>query len=127
MALGNPIQIRLNTEKQAFYESEAARLGVPFAAYLRDRIEASVEAESRTGGMLADVASSIATLRAVVEGGTKKQAGAVPGAKNQSPDDALLLEILLLLRAMAAPEKVKFAQAEVNRQGLKPWTPKGDK
>ena len=40
MALGPPVQLRLEPEKQLIYEAEAAGRGLPLVSYLRRRLEA---------------------------------------------------------------------------------------
>ena len=39
MALGDPIKLRLNPDRQHQYEDEAALRGLPLATYLRQRLE----------------------------------------------------------------------------------------
>lgn len=44
-----------------------------------------------------------------------------PGPVDAHSLEPMLVEILLMLRAMAKPETMRMAQAEVKRRGLSPW------
>ncbi len=107
MTLSDPIQLRLKSDKQLFYQDESARLGKAMSVYLRERLEASDEAHEAIASLRCEVAS----LRLMLEDlGMPKSA---PG--NIEPT---LLEILLLLRQICRPEHLKIAQGELNRLGL---------
>jgi len=44
-------------------------------------------------------------------------------ASNAASTEALLLEILLMLRAVGGPERTRTVRAELQRLGIDPWTP----
>lgn len=124
MALGNPIQIRLNVEKQAIYEDEAARLNKPLATYLRERLEADDSARGGLDTLRYEIGAGLSAIRqAVEEGGGKASGTAIPAAAPSQINNALLLEMVLLLREIGGPERMKRTQAELKRQGLQMWTP----
>ncbi|MVW78083.1 mobilization protein [Bordetella sp. 02P26C-1] len=111
MALGTPIHLRLSPAKQLAYEEEAARVNKPLATYLRERLE--------TGDALI---GEFTALRSEI------RAGLVSGQHanvmiTRQVNDALLLEMVLLLRELGGPERMKRTHAELNRQGVKAWTP----
>lgn len=118
MALGHPIQVRLNPSRQLIYEDEAARQGKPLATYLRERLEALDDEQARSEALRAELANGMAELRGIVERG----GNAAPG--DTSSDPSILLELLILMRTVAGPDKMKMAHAELKRQGMKHWTGK---
>jgi len=118
MALGHPVQVRLNPSRQLIYEDEAARQGKALATYLRERLEAQDDEQARSAALRAELANGMAELRGIVERGGSSATGDSTG------DPRILLELLILMRAIAGPEKLKMAHAELKRQGLKHWTGK---
>lgn len=116
MALGEPIKFRLTPEKHAQYEDEAARLGKPLGTYLRERLEA----DDAVRDELAELRREVVGLHRAVEdlaGEGPRAGGGDEGTK------AVMLEVLLLLRAVAGADKLKMAQGELKRLGLPIWTP----
>ena len=92
MALTDLVTIRLSTEKRFLYESEAASRKQSLGTHLRERLEQS-EALSHQSSK--DTTSS--------------------------QDQGLLLEILLLLRYTASPEKINLVRRELNRLNIPVW------
>ena len=113
--LGNPLTLRLRLEKHAQYEDEAGRLGKPLGTYLRERLEAADE----TRDELLEIRKQLATLRHLIEdladGGPREREG--PGT------NPVQIETLLLLRAIAGPERMKPVMGEMKRLELQTWTP----
>jgi len=111
MSLGHPIQLRLQLEKQFFYQEEAAKLGKPLASYLRDRLDKDDE----TLEAIINLQREVTTLRlmlediAITKTGTSQSAGTV---------DSTSIEMLMLLRQLCRPEQLKIAQSEINRLGF---------
>ncbi len=115
MALGDPIQVRLSPEKQALLEDEAARKGKRLATYVRELLES----ENDLQGALAALRREIASLHHVIEdladtGPRSDQSG--------SGSNAVQIETLLLLRAIAGPERAKVVWGELRRIGYEPWS-----
>ena len=116
MALGEPIKFRLTPEKHAQYEDEAARLGKPLGTYLRERLEA----DDAVRDELAELRREVVGLHRAVEdlaGEGPRAGGGDEGTK------AVMLEVLLLLRAVAGADKLKMAQGELKRLEHEIWTP----
>ena len=101
------VGFRLTSDVWTRYSAEAEAAGVPLATHLRRRLE-------QQDGVIAELAS----LRSVVERGpggrtaTSRELPLPPGG---------LLEVLLLLRVLAGPQKATIAQREVERRGLEVW------
>lgn len=128
MALGDPINIRLTPEKQAIFEEQAAAQGKRLGTYLRERLEGDESARAELDALRHELGLGLTSIRHAVEDGLKKRGSATQSTTSTSSqiNDGLLLEMVLLLRAIGGPEKMKVAQAEIKRQGLNAWTPKKD-
>lgn len=100
MALTNPINIRLSAEKRFLYETEAAYRGQSLGVYLRERLEKS-ETSSQ----------DIQSIRELLEN----------LSPSSSHEQGILLEILLLLRCLAGPEKMLLVQKELKRLNIPVW------
>ena len=96
------VGIRFEREVWARHSAAAQVRGLPLGAYLRQLID---EHER--------VAAALDELRASVERGV--------GEKRERELNAAVLEMLLLLRAIAGPQKSAVMFKEVERQGLEPW------
>lgn len=110
MALGYPIQIRLNPEKKLLYEAEASRRNLPLGTYLRECLEKDND--------LLEVISSLRRAISIV----------VESAQSQtinttfSPiDPSLQIELLLLLRSFVNPAKLQVVHGELKRLGFTIW------
>ncbi|WP_212742450.1 mobilization protein [Rudaea sp. 3F27F6] len=102
--------MRLSLEKHALYESAAVE-GKPLSTYIRDRLAAQDDVLATRRGLR----QSIENLTELV--GTPQRHN-----KDTEQDRAIQIELLLLLRSIASPDKARMAQAEVLRLGLSPWT-----
>lgn len=120
MALGLPIQLRLEPQKQALYEEEAANKGLPMATYLRQRLTKDDVDHERNEALRREINNGMAEIRALLS----ELDGASRGAEGGQLDQSMMLEMLLLLRAVAGPERMKMAHGELKRQGLKIWNGK---
>ena len=103
MTLEAPINVRLSAKQQRQYEAEASRLNMPLASYLRERLEANE-----------NIFEEIASLRRPVD-------RAATTLENNSDNEAIILEILFLLRQMVQPEKMRIAHNELTRLGYNVW------
>jgi hypothetical protein len=131
MALGEPIKLRLPLEKHLAYEQESERLGKTLAAFLRERLElaGAVRTEIETlrrdlggeiaalGRDLAGLHHKVSDLHHSIEAHGPRDANGEPSAGN-----AILTELLLLLRAAAAPDRMAMIHAELRRLGMEVWT-----
>jgi hypothetical protein len=108
MSLRNPINIRLSDEQLIRYENESAKLGIPLATYLRKQLEANENLLEEISALRREVSRAVAFIE-----------------ESGSGEIAAVLEILLLLRQMALPQKVQFAQAELKRLGFTIWSSEG--
>lgn len=89
-----PVGMRLSTEMWARHSVAAQVLGVPLSVYLRQRLEE----QDRTAATLAEIRSSLAHAAAGAE---------ASGEAAISP--SLLVEVVLLLRQLAGPQRVGLA------------------
>ena len=110
MALGNPIQLRLEASRQREYENAAAAEGKPLATYLRERLEQADNNSQALERVRQDLAASVFELRSLIENSTE-----------EGSDQAILLEMLLLIRSLSGVDKLKMAQAELKRKGFSSW------
>jgi len=95
------VGIRFERDVWARHSAAAQARGLPLGAYLRQLIEEHEQ-----------VAAALDELRAAVERGV--------GEKRERALNAALLEILLILREIAGPQRSRAARKEVERQGLAP-------
>lgn len=120
MALGYPIQIRLSAEQQAIYEDEAARLNKPLATYLRERLDSGDRDRAELDMLRQELSTGLCEIRKVIEdhcAGTQTQPTSI-----MHTSDGVLLEILLMLREIGGPERMRRTQAELKRQDFEVWT-----
>lgn len=125
MALGEPIKIRLPVEMQLAYEDKAERLGKTLAAYIRERLESADEFHAEFEAIRTEVGGEVAALRRDIAGIHHRieRRDANSEANGERPaNNALLIELLLLLRANTAPDKMAMIHAELQRLGLDVWT-----
>jgi len=101
-----PVGIRLPREVWVRHSAAAQALGLPLSVYLRQRLDK----EDGT-------AVALAELQAALE----RQAAASPTRDEPRVSHGLLVELLLLLRQVAGPQRADLAQREVERRGLPVW------
>lgn len=115
MTLGPPVKVRLNPVLQAELEREAAHRKLPLATYLRERLRAGSDALVE----IQELRQELTALRRMVEVLAARQAE--PAAAATGATDPALLELLLLMRTTATPDRLRVAQAELRRLGMEPW------
>jgi hypothetical protein len=99
--------VRLSREAWNRYSAEAQAHRLGLATYVRQRLE-------QQDRVVAELA-----LRAAGELGVAEEE---PSASTSPPTDSgTLVEVLLILRSIAGPQKSAVAQKEVERRGLASW------
>ena len=106
------LQLRLDATAHARYSREAASARKPLATYLRELLERRNALEDR----LATIEHALEELAAAA---TTRQA---QPAKTPASDQAVILEMLIVLRQLAGPQKADLAQKELKRRGIAPWS-----
>lgn len=113
--LGHPITLRLTPERKAVLEVAAARRGKPLSTYLRDLIDDAHELHCTLTALQREVTLLHDRLD---DPGERSAAGPAAPAPT-----AIQVETLLLLRALAGPDRMKAVQGELKRLGHEIWTP----
>ena len=102
------IGVRVGRDLWTRFNVEAQALGVSLGTYVRRRLEEQDR-----------FAANLDVLRAAIERGA---ANAPPQASALPPLlEGAIVELLLLLRQIAGPQKSLIAQKEVERRGLPTW------
>lgn len=94
MTLTDLVTIRLSAEKRSLYEIEAAHRKQSLGTYLRERLEQSEVLSHQPSGNTTPPSSH---------------------------EQGVLLEILLLLRYIASPEKLNLVRGELKRLNIPTW------
>lgn len=122
MKLAEAIKVRLREGQAAIYAAEAESRGVGISTYIRERLE---EADSRREE-LASIRAALIELGNKVDElrdqcvGTGNNANAQVQTEPATPT-AVQIETLMLLRAIASPEKLRMIRGELDRQGIEMW------
>jgi hypothetical protein len=103
-----PVGLRLRGDAWERYSAAAQRLGLPLSTYLRQRLDDQDH-----------FADELAALRAELGRKTTTSEPRADGAPAFAP--GLLVEMLLLLRMLAGPQKTTIAQKEVERREMSSW------
>lgn len=102
------VGLRLSRDAWTRFATEAQARGVALGTYLRQRLE---EQER----LIAELA-----LRAAAE--QSAAASAQPAGAAPVSDSGTIVEVLLLLRSIAGPQKSAMVHKEVERRGLSSWS-----
>lgn len=106
------IHLRLSRRTWERYASEATALAKPLATYLRERLEREDE-----------LVAELASIRRAVENLAAAPAHASSTYERGEFPSGMLLEVLLLCRAMAQHQRMETVQAELRRLGVDMWQP----
>jgi hypothetical protein len=109
----DPIPVRLSAQAKASLERDAATQRVLVADLIRERLD-----------LAQMVADSIAALRQDIAFRLGQDDGHRRPAAGPALNDAMLLEMLLLLRTIAGPQKQTMVGGELALHGHTPWQPK---
>ena len=101
------VSVRLSSDAWTRYSAEAHGRGVALGTHLRRRLE-------EQDRLVAELA-----IRAAVE--HSAAAGEQPASSAPASDSGTLVEVLLLLRSIAGPQRSAMVQKEVERRGLSSW------
>lgn len=101
------IHLRLSRTAWERYANEAAAASKSLSTYLRERLDREDE-----------LVAELASIRRAVENLASSAA-----AQGTGSTSSVLLEVLLLCRAMAQHQRTETAQAELRRLGLSVWQP----
>lgn len=116
MALGVPVQLRLEPEKQLIYEAEASARGLTLVGYLRQRLEERDMMHSE----LIVLQNQVSGLRQLVERLVGRQ-GDTSSQASASAQAAMLTELVLLLRNLSKPSNMQVVHGEMKRLGIPIW------
>lgn len=100
-------RIRMEPETYGKWALEAQNAEMPLGPYLLQKLEEGSAQEA----LLHEIRQTLSRIEHQSQGGTKGTTDHI-GA---------IVELLLLTRQIAGPQKVKIAQGEVVRLGLKLW------
>jgi hypothetical protein len=101
------VTVRLNRDAWTRYSREAHTRGFALGTHLRHRLE-------EQDRLVAELA-----LRAITE--QDSEAREQPSKEPSPGEPGTLVEVLLLLRSLAGPQKSAMVQKEVERRGLASW------
>ena len=116
MALGAPVQLRLEPEKQLIYEAEASARWLTLVGYLRQRLEERDMMHSE----LIVLQNQVSGLRQLVERLVGRQ-GDTPSQASASAQATMLTELVLLLRNLSKPSNMQVVHGEMKRLGIPIW------
>jgi predicted DNA-binding protein len=109
------IHLRLGRSTWERYANAAAEICKPLSTYLRERLE-------REDKQLEELASIRRTLESFSSSLSPDPASrASLTSVNAASHQAIVLEILLICRSIAQPQRTEVAQGEVARLGLPVW------
>lgn len=124
MRLAEAIKVRLTEGQAARYAAEADSLGVAISTYIRERLVAADNRTEELAGIrdaLIELGDTVDELRA--QGGGNRQIEASQESPGTAEPSAVQIETLMLLRAIASPEKLRMIRGELDRQGIESWQP----
>lgn len=101
------VSVRLSSDAWNRYSAEAQARGVALGTYLRQRLEEQDR-----------VVAELAIRAAAEQGASSREPTALSAS---ATDSGTLVELLLLLRSLAGPQRSAVAQKEVERRGLSSW------
>lgn len=106
--MASPVSLRLSDEKWRFYSEQAQTEGIGLSTYLKRRLERGDQ-----------IIEQIAALRRELESPRPEQERELTSAP---VPDAMMTEILLLLRSVVGEAKINLVHGELKRQQLPIWT-----
>ena len=123
--LGPPTTIRLPLELHARLAATAAARSISMGELIREQLNGSAPIYTAVDSIQRQLATLERSAGKPLSSAVKGRPANQPDLSTGSPvDPGVLLEILLVLRQLAPPQKLSAAHAEAERLGVTVW--KGD-
>lgn len=124
MALGKPIQIRLEEEQQLYFEEMAAIHKTHLSTFIRDFLTKKIEEIEKEEALKQEIRAGFFEIKNMIS--SKNKSGEEIEKKEITPpiNESTLMELLLLIRTIAGPERLKFVHGELKRQNFVIWNGK---
>jgi hypothetical protein len=120
--LSHSIKVRLRERQALVYAAEAESRGIGLAAFIRDKLDQTDRVEEELASIRAamidmdDTLDELRDQRADTGNTASAQVQPEPALPN-----AVQIETLMLLRAIASSENMRMIRGELGRQGIEPW------
>lgn len=117
MKLAPPLSIRLSQEQKNRYETEAALLSQPLNSYIRNRLAIS----DIMSDEIQSLKQALSYTNEVLNNNVNNEHTA--SSDNHSlANNAVLLEMLMLLRQQGQAQNISLVQGELRRLGYPIWS-----
>lgn len=124
MALGKPIQIRLEEEQQLYFEDMAAIHKTPLSTYIREFLTEKVKEIEKEEALKQEIRAGFFELKNMMNSKSKEKKEIEKKEVTPPINESTLMELLLLVRTIAGPERMKFVHGELKRQNFAIWNGK---
>ncbi|RMB39477.1 MULTISPECIES: hypothetical protein [unclassified Sphingomonas] len=121
MALSDSIKIRLREGQALVYAAQAEQRGVGIAAYIRDRLDQTDRIDDELASIRAAMIDMGETMDELRDQLAERSVASAEDQQTTGGFNAMLVEILLLLRTTTDSQTKNMVTSEVERQGLKPF------
>lgn len=121
MALSDSIKIRLREGQALVYAAQAEQRGVGIAAYIRDRLDQTDRIDDELASIRAAMIDMGETMGELRDQLAERSVAPAEDQQTTGRFNAMLVEILLLLRTTTDSQTKNMVTSEVERQGLKPF------
>lgn len=121
MKLENWVRVRLNESQMLVYAAEAEARGIPISTYLRDRLASADLMREELASIRAAMIDMGETMDELRDQLAERSVPPVEDQQATGEFNAMLVEILLLLRTTTDSQTKNMVTSEVERQGLKPF------
>jgi len=121
MALSDSIKVRLREGQALVYAAQAEQRGVGIAAYIRDRLDQTDRIDDELASIRAAMIDMGETMDELRDQLAERSVAPAVDQQTTRGFNAMLVEILLLLRTTTDSQKKNMVTSEVERQGLKPF------
>lgn len=106
------LSVRVSAKEQHDLDVEAAARQISVSDLVRERLHLAGRVEAALADLRREVAAGLSAI-------TAKRTG----APDTSANEALFIELVLLMRQIAGPQHSRAIAAELQRLGHRPWTP----
>jgi len=121
MALSDSIKVRLREGQALVYAAQAEQRGVGIAAYIRDRLDQTDRIDDELASIRAAMIDMGETMDELRDQLAERSVAPAVDQQTTGGFNAMLVEILLLLRTTTDSQTKNMVTSEVERQGLKPF------